>query len=104
MALADMERNISFKGGWSQYKRGESMSYGMVPDSELKHDNMQPYFSVKRGYGSNDLATNDYSNQKRELFTGNLVSTWNPKKETRPHFQPVANMSYVYGTVWCRIL
>lgn len=96
--LADMERKLSYQGGWSQYDNAGSMSYGIVPDDQLVHDNMVPFFKNKGGYGSNDLHNNHVMNYKNELFTGNLVSSWNKKQEVRPLFAPVADMSYVYGT------
>jgi hypothetical protein len=96
--LAEMERDLSFKGGWTQYDQNQSMSYGIVPDDQLVHDNMVPYYSPKYGYGSNDLQNEHVMNFKNELFTGNLKSTWNKKDEVRPFFTPVADLSFVYGT------
>jgi hypothetical protein len=96
--LADLERNLSFKEGWSQYGQRDSMTYGLVPDDQLTHDNMVPFFSTKHGYGTNDLQNEAVMNYKNELFTGNLKSTWNKKQEIKPFFASVANMSYPYGT------
>ena len=96
--IALFERNVSESGGWTQYDQEGSMSYGVVPDDELEHDNMVPFFKEKNGYGSNDLKNEHVMNYKNELFTGNLKSTWNKKTEVRPHFTPVADLSYIYGT------
>lgn len=96
--MALFERNVSEAGGWTQYDQDGSMSYGIVPDSELYHDNMVPFFKEKNGYGSNDLRNQHVMNYKNELFTGNLKSTWNKKTEVRPHFTPVADLSFIYGT------
>lgn len=95
--LADLERQISYQEGWSQYDKG-SMSYGIYPDNQLIHDNMVPYYSPKYGYGSNDLYNETVKNYKNELFTGNLKSTWKKKQEVAPLFAPAANSSFIYGT------
>ena len=96
--LSDLERKLSYQGGWSQYNQQGTMTYDIVSDNELVHDNMVPFFSMKYGYGSNDLKNNATIDYKNELFTGNLKSTWNEKKEIKPHFVPTADISYMYGT------
>lgn len=95
--LADLERQLSYQGGWSQYDDG-SMSYGIYQDNQLVHNNMVPYFSLKYGYGSNDLYNESVKNYKNELFTGNLKNIWKKKQENSPLFSPMANLSFVYGT------
>jgi len=96
--LADLERNLSYQGGWTQYGQDESMSYGIVPDNELVHDNMVPFFNTRNGYGTNDLHNDSVMNYKNELFTGNIKNTWNKKKEVEPLFGPSLGLSYMYGT------
>lgn len=94
--LDELERNLAFKEGWSQYS-DNSMTYGLFPDDKLKI-NAMPYFSTKHGYGSNDTQKTSVMDFKNELFTGNFKQTWNKKKEMAPHFKPEANLSYIYGT------
>jgi len=96
--IGNLEKQLSYRGGWSQYDQDGSMAYGVVPDDELIHDNMVPFYKEKYGYGSNDLQNEYVMNFKNELFTGNLKSTWNKKQEVRPFFTPVADLSYIYGT------
>ena len=96
--LVDLERQLSYKEGWSQYDQCGLMSYGILPENELMHDNMVPSYSTKHGYGSNDLHNEHVMNLKNQLFTGNLKDTWKNKQEVEPHFKPVASLSYIYGT------
>ena len=96
--LSDLERKLSYQGGWSQYDNKTSMSYGILPDDQLTHDNMVPFFKTKYGYGSNDLQNEHVMNYKNQLFTGNLRDTWNNKQEVQPHFKPEADLSHPYGT------
>lgn len=96
--LADLERQISYDGGWSMYNQDNSMSYGVVPDNKMTHNNMVPFFKTKNGYGTNDASRNTLMNYKNELFTGNMKSTWQNKQESKPLFEPVKNLSYIYGT------
>lgn len=95
--LADLERELSYQEGWSQYKP-ESMSYGIYSDDQLTHDNMAPFYKLKNGYGTNDLYNESVKNYKNELFTGNLKDSWKKKQEVSPLFSPVANSSFIYGT------
>lgn len=102
--LDDLQRKISLDEGWSQYDSGlkcngdSTMTYGIVADKELTHNNMVPYFSTKHGYGSNDTQAETVMNYKNELFTGNMKSTWNKKQEVAPLFNPAANSNFIYGT------
>ncbi|AEQ33358.1 hypothetical protein [Acanthamoeba polyphaga mimivirus] len=95
--LSDLERNLSYQGGWSQYQ-DDSNTYGIVDADKLTHNNMVPYFTTKKGYGSNDLLSKTVMNYKNDLFTGNLQSTWNKKQEITPMFKPEANLTHPYGT------
>lgn len=96
--LADLERQLAFQGGWSQYDQGGSMSYGIVPDDQLVHDNMVPFFKEKNGYGTNDLKLTDNIDRQRDLYTGNMTVDWRKKQEIPKLFAPVKDMSYIYGT------
>lgn len=96
--LANLERKISYTGGWSQYNQGGSMSYGIVPDDQLVHDNMVPFYSIKAGYGSNDLHSESLMDRKNETFTGNFKDTWTKKREVNRFFVPEKDVSYPFGT------
>ena len=93
----NLQERLSYEGGWSNYN-DENTTYGVVSEKEFKHNNMMPFFKNKGGYGNNDLYNNGVKDRKTELFTGNLRTDWKKKEEVRPHFTPVADMSYMYGT------
>ena len=96
--LLDLERKISYDGGWTQYN-DNTMTYNVIPDDQLGHNNMTPSFSTKYGYGTNDLDNNNnVMNFKNDLFTGNMRDTYREKQENVPLFSPMANLSYICGT------
>ena len=96
--LADIERQLAFQGGWTTYTPAGSMSYGIVSDDQLVHDNQIPFFKEKTGYGSNDLHSTQQMDRNRDLFTGNPVDYWKKKQEVGRHFEPVKDLAYIYGT------
>ena len=98
--LADLERKLSYQGGWTNYDNNDPMSYiyNVVSDDQLVHNNMMPFFSTKNGYGSNDTNNNHVVNFKNDLFTGVLKDTWLTKQENSPLFAPMANLTYMHGT------
>lgn len=95
--IENLQNEISYDGGWSQYNPEEMMTYGVVPSHLLSHNNMTPYFSVKHGYGSNDVESDAMKDYKAELFTGNQ-SSWKNRKENVPLFKPMSNLTHTYGT------
>ena len=92
--LADLERQLSYKNGWSDINN--STTYNIFADNELTHNNMIPHFDRKFKYGTNDLLNEHVMDYKNELFTGNIKS-WKNKKENKPLFKPVANLIHAYG-------
>lgn len=94
--LADLERQISYQGGWTEFDPQNSMSYGVVPDELLTHNNMVPFYTEKSGYGSNDLRSEHASDLKNDLFTGKMATSWKKKEEIRPLFSP--QPENIYGT------
>ena len=96
--MLDLERQMSFNAGWSEVRNDRTnMTYGVVPDEEFTHNNMNPLFSVKRGYGSNDQ---DHAKDiKTSLFTGTMTDTWRPKSEVRSMFKPEESRQDVYDKV-----
>ncbi|AYV85295.1 MAG: hypothetical protein Satyrvirus9_21 [Satyrvirus sp.] len=93
--LADLERKLSYQGGWSQYDQDGSMDYGVVPENELSHENMFPSFKIKQGYGSNDNTS--FMDYKNGLFTGNQNGVWKKKEEVGPLFAPLKDLFNMYG-------
>jgi hypothetical protein len=100
--LATRERDIAFKNGWSNYNEtcDDDMTYNVISKNDFEFHVQNPplpLFRNKYGYGSNDQGLTDNNNFKRELFTGNL-STYFNKAEPKPFFQPVKDLTYLYGT------
>ncbi|BCS83087.1 hypothetical protein QLL95_gp1036 [Cotonvirus japonicus] len=96
--LSDLERQLSYQEGWSQYGDDNIMNYNIVADNEFVHNNMVPNIKLKNGYGDNDLHNTGVMNYKNQLFTGNLRDTWKSKTEVKPHFEASDNFSNPYGT------
>lgn len=94
--LALMERKLSLDGGWTVFQPNTGMDYGMVSKEEFVHNNMYPSFSTKHGYGSNDYGLDKTQQMRMEFFTG-TDPTYQNHKETSPHFNPVADMTNVFG-------
>ena len=95
--LANIERNFSYGEGWSNFN-DQSMDYGVVPKDQLTHINQVPDYSIKGNYGYNNPNGDDTVRDiKREIFTGDMKSTWKKKQETKPFFTPVNNAGFVYG-------
>ena len=93
-----MERNLSYDNKFMEYDQNTSMSYGVVSDDKLVHDNMVPFFKEKGGYGSNDFYNTAKSDRHRDLFTGNLIDDWKKKQEVGRFFPVFKDLSYIYGT------
>ena len=94
-----LERDLSLKSGYSQCN--DDMTYGVVPASEMTHNNMQPDFRPKKNYGFNIdeyKHLNDISQRKLDLFTGSLNSLeYRPKTERKPLFNPLIGLTNIYG-------
>ncbi len=95
----EMERELASKGNFSAFNSGD-MTYGVVGKDSFVHNNMVPHFSNKLGMGEGDHSKLNNTNQRRmDLFTGSLNNLdYRPKTERRPLFNPVADMTYIYGT------
>ena len=94
-----LERDLSLQGGYSQCD--DKMTYGVVPSSQMTHNNMQPDFRPKKGYGYNideHRHINDISQRKLDLFTGSLNNLeYKPKTERKPLFNPMIGLTHIYG-------
>lgn len=95
----EIEREMCLNGGYSQCCN--KLSYGIVPDSQLTHNNMVPYFSPRHGYGDSiddHQHIYDMNQRKVELFTGNLNNLdYRPKTERKPLFNPMVGLTNIYG-------
>jgi len=96
--LALMERDIASDGNWSSYQQNESMTLGVIPDDQMYHNNMMPFYKDKGSYGPNSDDMSEVIHQKNELFSGRLRDSWQKKQETTRFFKPVGDMTYAYGT------
>ena len=76
-------------------------TYGVIPENELTHNNMVPYFKTKGNFGNSvddEKHMSDLFNRKLELFTGSANNLdYKPKTERRPLFAPVPGLNNVYG-------
>ena len=76
-------------------------TYGVIPENELTHNNMVPYFKTKGNYGNSiddEKHLDKIFNRKLELFTGSANNLdYKPKTERRPLFAPVPGLNNVYG-------
>jgi len=76
-------------------------TYGVVPENQLTHNNMVPYFRTKGNFGNSiddEKHMSDLFNRKLELFTGSANNLdYKPKTERRPLFAPVPGLNNVYG-------
>ena len=100
--LLDLERQLSYQGGWSQVignalNDPESMTYGVVSGDQFTHNNQTPFFSTKNGYGSNDFHNDHVTDFKNDLYTGNMQESWRKKQANSPLFAPMANLTYMDG-------
>jgi len=95
-----LERNLCADEGFSNC--GDKMTYGVIPENQLTHNNMQPDFRPKKGYGANvdeHKHIHDVSQRKLDLFTGSLNNLdYRPKTERKPLFNPMIGLTHIYGT------
>ena len=92
------ERDLAMNGGYSNFGDSKNMTYGMVSEDNLIHNNMIPQFKSAT-YGSDVLFNqnrNSISQRKMENFTGN-ISTKIPKTEQKPLFSPLLGITNIYG-------
>jgi hypothetical protein len=94
-----MERSLALDGGYSNFGDENNMTYGVVPENKLIHNNMIPQFRGK-SYGSNMLAQdkkNEVFQRRMETFTGNIRDVKIPKTEQKPLFSPLIGVTNIYG-------
>ena len=86
-----LERDIQFKSGFSDFLHND-MKYDVVDDANFFHNNMIPSTS-RRDFNVN---TDFRSGRKLESFTG-VSETYTGKKEKVPLFEPMKNLTNIYG-------
>jgi hypothetical protein len=94
-----IERGLALAGGYSNFGDDANMTYGIVPENQLIHNNMIPQFKGKT-YGSDMLAQeqrNDVFQRRMETFTGNVRDVKIPKTEQKPLFSPLIGVTNIYG-------
>jgi hypothetical protein len=94
-----MEREMCLRGGFSQCC--DKMTYGVVPDDKLTHNNMVPFHKSKFGMGESiddHQHLYDISQRKLDTFTGSLKNLdYRPKTERKPLFNPMIGLTNIYG-------
>jgi len=100
----EMERDLALKGNYSSFENNDDMTYGIVDEKNLVHNNMVPNFRSKTGMGyeyNTDVQKrlNDTKQRTMELFTGSTKALeYRPKTERRPLFNPQVGLTWIYGT------
>jgi hypothetical protein len=86
--------------GYSSLKK--SLTYNVIPENMLTHNNMVPYFKHKDNIGYDPSNYEHMSNQfqrKLDSFSGSLNNIeYKPKTERRPLFNPLVGLTNVYGS------
>lgn len=103
VAKLEIERALALKGNYSNFDE-KNMTYNVVEENKLAHNNMVPFFRTKTGMGySHDSLqsskVNAVNQRKMELFSGSSKSVdYRPKTERRPLFNPIVGAEkWVYG-------
>jgi len=103
LAKLEMERELALKGNYSQFN-DNNMTYNVVDENKLAHNNMVPAFRNKTGMGyaydsPQSAKVNAVNQRKMELFSGSSKSVdYRPKTERRPLFNPIVGAEkWIYG-------
>ena len=104
IAKLEMERELALRGNYSKFG-DDSMTYGVVDDKLLGHNNMVPNFKSRTGTGfaydsKEQTKVNSVNQRKMELFSGSSKSLdYRPKTERRPLFNPIVGaQKWIYGS------
>jgi trehalose/maltose hydrolase-like predicted phosphorylase len=96
----ETERRL-LSGGFTNFNENKNMTYGIVPENKLFHNNMIPNFKGA-SYGGNPLReknTRNLNQRKLELFIGSANDPqFRPKTESKPLFSPLTGVTNIYGT------
>ena len=103
MQRMEMERSLALQGNYSDFDGCGAMTYGIVPEDQLTHNNMTPFFKkgYGKGYGPDSIEQAQLTNtfqRKTEMFTGSVNNPqYRPKTERRPLFNPHVGLTWIYG-------
>ena len=86
---------LSNKNGWTA--SNDSTTYGVVPESQLTHNNMTHQYKVTHGYGPNEWHNTTMMDTKMDLFTGSQTISWKKKNENTALFEPSKDVSFTNG-------
>jgi len=86
---------LSNKNGWTA--SNDSTTYGVVPESQLSHNNMTHQYKVTHGYGPNEWHNTTMMDTKMDLFTGSQTISWKKKNENTALFEPSKDVSFTNG-------
>jgi hypothetical protein len=85
-----LQRDLDFQNGYSEFQNSD-MHYGVTAKENFVHNNMTPFTSKR-----DTLINLDSNTRKYENLTGNN-SLWRHKEELETFFEPVKDMTNVYG-------
>jgi hypothetical protein len=105
IAKLEMERELALKGQYSNFNNNDNMTYGIVDEKNMAHNNMVPFFRSKTGMGyaydsAESAKVNQVNQRKMELFSGSSKSVdYRPKTERKPLFNPIIGAEkWIYGS------
>ena len=87
---SSLQRNLDFKNGYSNFQETD-MHYDVVSKNKFTHNNMVPN-TARRDFSTDS----NRAQRKIENFTG-ISSTWRPKKESEPFFEPFIDLTWPTG-------
>ena len=85
-----LQRDLDFQNGYSEFQNTD-MHYGVTTKENFVHNNMVPFTSRR-----DTLHNLDSNNRKYQNLSGNN-SVWKHKHEVETFFEPVKDMTNVYG-------
>jgi len=93
---------LEVKQNWTPFIEGSDMTYGIFKNTELKHNNMQPFFRRRDDVVDNiggkmtDEINSNNNMTKMELFTGSSKHYY-PKEAPPAFFKPMKDVHFVNG-------
>ena len=99
MSRMENERELAINGGYSNFGETNDLTYDVASRQQLEqftNTKLKPYFK-KSNSGISREHQNNISQQKMELYTGSKTTGWEHKKEQTPLFDPINNITNIYG-------
>jgi hypothetical protein len=93
---------LEVQQNWTPFVEGSDMTYGIFKNTELKHNNMQPFFRRRDDVVDNiggkmtDEINSNNNMTKMELFTGSSKNYF-PKEAPPAFFEPMKDVHFVNG-------